>query len=479
MELESSRGSVGGSRAARPSAAAGTEYTPRKREAAALSAGSPDTPVGAPCESSRSAQRVPHPLISAARASASTFASLPWIRRLAADYARPFEALAPFYRGQSRRRGAWRDSIARTKPTLAIARAGGPDRDEQCRRNAPPAARDACARLLDPRTVAVVTGSRRACSAVRSSRCSRPSPRSGSPPRSSAARPAGGGGLLDRCRGPRLGRGRVRRPARRGVRTRTLTLPAARGRGNHVPVATIALGRRRSSSCCRDARGGVAGHGVHRRAARSAARGVPARAWHGRGLRPLARRRARAARGWCSTTVPTPPPSPLRRGSSRDELTTRANVAAGVRGGRRPRATGLPRAGHAPPRRGRAVLPRRGATGHPIARDGSDFVGGRDGLRPRDWPTRRSSNPSTSAPTCCCDRSSRTRSSPPSPTWPGRASSPIWASCKRCLRALRDSRCRSSCRAPRPRCSIRRAARFLSRYHLSMHAAAGAGRERR
>ena len=83
----------------------------------------------------------------------------PWIRRLAADYAYDFRAVAPFFSGNPTEPSAWTDAIAR-----AHAHRPGRDRiapvvaDQQRRRNAPPAARAAGALLADPRTVAVITG---------------------------------------------------------------------------------------------------------------------------------------------------------------------------------------------------------------------------------------------------------------------------------------------------------------------------------
>jgi bacillithiol biosynthesis cysteine-adding enzyme BshC len=83
----------------------------------------------------------------------------PWVRRLAADYAYDFRAVAPFFSGDPSDRGAWAD---------AIARAQGHDRRrediaaviaaQQARREAPSRARDAARLLTDRRTVAVVTG---------------------------------------------------------------------------------------------------------------------------------------------------------------------------------------------------------------------------------------------------------------------------------------------------------------------------------
>ncbi len=83
----------------------------------------------------------------------------PWIRRLAADYAYDFGAVAPFFSGDPSDRTAWADAIARSqayerrRADIAAVIAG-----QQQRRNAPPRAREAGRLLADSRTVAVVTG---------------------------------------------------------------------------------------------------------------------------------------------------------------------------------------------------------------------------------------------------------------------------------------------------------------------------------
>jgi bacillithiol biosynthesis cysteine-adding enzyme BshC len=84
---------------------------------------------------------------------------LPGIKRLAADYAYAFGALAPFFAGDPSDRAAWADAVARTqshqrrpRELAAVLRA------QQQRRGAPPAAVAAAERLADPRTVAVLTG---------------------------------------------------------------------------------------------------------------------------------------------------------------------------------------------------------------------------------------------------------------------------------------------------------------------------------
>jgi bacillithiol biosynthesis cysteine-adding enzyme BshC len=83
----------------------------------------------------------------------------PWIRRLAADYAYDFRAVAPFFSGDPADRAAWADAITRTQAhdrrrdeiAAVIAR-------QQERRQAPPKAREAGRLLADRRTVAVVSG---------------------------------------------------------------------------------------------------------------------------------------------------------------------------------------------------------------------------------------------------------------------------------------------------------------------------------
>jgi bacillithiol biosynthesis cysteine-adding enzyme BshC len=83
----------------------------------------------------------------------------PWIRRLAADYAYDFRAVAPFFSGDPADRAAWADAIARTQAhdrradELAAVIAA-----QQERRQAPAYAREAGRLLADRRTVAVVTG---------------------------------------------------------------------------------------------------------------------------------------------------------------------------------------------------------------------------------------------------------------------------------------------------------------------------------
>ena len=83
----------------------------------------------------------------------------PWIRRLAADYAYDFRAVAPFFSGDPADRGAWAQAIARTQAyerrRLDIAAVIG---EQQRRRDASPSAVEAGRLLADQRTVAILTG---------------------------------------------------------------------------------------------------------------------------------------------------------------------------------------------------------------------------------------------------------------------------------------------------------------------------------
>ena len=82
-----------------------------------------------------------------------------WIRRLAGDYAFDFAKIASLYAGDPASRQAWTDAIARTRgmtrPNAAVASLLAA---QQERRGAPPAAREAAQKLVDPKTVAIVTG---------------------------------------------------------------------------------------------------------------------------------------------------------------------------------------------------------------------------------------------------------------------------------------------------------------------------------
>jgi bacillithiol biosynthesis cysteine-adding enzyme BshC len=83
----------------------------------------------------------------------------PWIRRLAADYAFDYARVEPFFAGNPATPNAWADTIERSQATprrpaeLAQVLA-----NQQARREAPPEARQAAARLADPAARVVITG---------------------------------------------------------------------------------------------------------------------------------------------------------------------------------------------------------------------------------------------------------------------------------------------------------------------------------
>lgn len=111
------------------------------------------------CNSSR---LVPFPSTPAASAGALAIdiRQLPWIRRLAADYAFAFPRLASFYAGDPADDAAWRDAIARVHaaPPRATPELAALIAAQQTARQAPAEALAAAAALADRRTVAVVTG---------------------------------------------------------------------------------------------------------------------------------------------------------------------------------------------------------------------------------------------------------------------------------------------------------------------------------
>jgi bacillithiol biosynthesis cysteine-adding enzyme BshC len=84
---------------------------------------------------------------------------LPWVSALTRDYNHAYDNVAAFYAGNPAQPHAWRDAIARAQahprqrtPLTAVLEA------QQLARRAPEASRYACARLGDPRAVAIVTG---------------------------------------------------------------------------------------------------------------------------------------------------------------------------------------------------------------------------------------------------------------------------------------------------------------------------------
>jgi len=93
------------------------------------------------------------------RASAVDVRRFPWVRPLAGEYAFNYGRVDGLYAGDPNDPAAWRTAIARVQQHNrnrdGIARV---IRTQQEQRGAPPAARDAAARLADRSTVAVVTG---------------------------------------------------------------------------------------------------------------------------------------------------------------------------------------------------------------------------------------------------------------------------------------------------------------------------------
>ncbi len=83
----------------------------------------------------------------------------PGIRKLAADYAFEFSSLAPFFSGDPSSPASWTTAIANaqnySRPRAELSTIITKQLE---RRDAPPAAREAAARLADPHTVAIVTG---------------------------------------------------------------------------------------------------------------------------------------------------------------------------------------------------------------------------------------------------------------------------------------------------------------------------------
>jgi bacillithiol biosynthesis cysteine-adding enzyme BshC len=83
----------------------------------------------------------------------------PWVKKLAADYAFQFSALAPFFSGDPSAPASWSAAIAnaRKHPRRRAELSALLIRQLE-RRDAPAAARHAAERLADPATVAIVTG---------------------------------------------------------------------------------------------------------------------------------------------------------------------------------------------------------------------------------------------------------------------------------------------------------------------------------
>ena len=117
------------------------------------------TPRSGVCKSSRpvSSPSVP---ASATGSLAIDIRQLPWMRRLATDYAFAFDGLSSFYAGDPASPEAWRAVIAQIHAGVPRALRALADllTAQQTAREAPAAARAAAATFADPKTVAIVTG---------------------------------------------------------------------------------------------------------------------------------------------------------------------------------------------------------------------------------------------------------------------------------------------------------------------------------
>jgi bacillithiol biosynthesis cysteine-adding enzyme BshC len=83
----------------------------------------------------------------------------PWVKKLAADYAFQFSALAPFFSGDPASPGSWKAAIANAqKHPRRRAELSALVAKQLERRDAPAAARAAAAQLADPATIAILTG---------------------------------------------------------------------------------------------------------------------------------------------------------------------------------------------------------------------------------------------------------------------------------------------------------------------------------
>ena len=113
----------------------------------------------------------------------------------------------------------------------------------------------------------------------------------------------------------------------------------------------------------------------------------------------------------------------------------------------------------------------------PIRRDGATaFVVGDARESTGDLlDARARSSRTSSAPTCCCGRSCRTRSFPPSATWPAPTSWPTSASSRR-LRGVRHPDAADAAARHAPRSLDANAMRFLDAARVPARVAAGAGR---
>ncbi len=347
-------------------------------------------------------------------------AQLPWARPFNLDVATAFDKVAHAFAGDPAQPAAWRDAIARVtaqprdRGAIAAALAA-----QQSARQTPEAARANAARLADPRTVVVATGQQagvfggpiftllKALTAIKLARGSR---------RRTACRRCRCSGSTRRIttgtKSPAVRfstpswRRRPSASARVRVRVRVRS-PPSRSRPAPPPPPSPPCARRfpptEFTAALLDTLGPPlrgwrdAGARLRRPDGRPARPARPGRLRRLRSGHQAARRRAVRPRAVVARrdvrSSPPPPAPPSRRAATRRRLR---------RAPRRPRCSRSAR------RASRSGAPTPATTRSAIAR----------WAVPTSSPTRRRT-PNASARTCCCGRSSRTRSSRPSPTSAG------------------------------------------------------------
>ena len=224
---------------------------------------------------------------------------LPWVKRLAADYAYAFSGLAPFFSGNPADAAAWAAAIAPNagaSSTPSGTGAGHPRATAASRRARPGAGRGRAPRRCADRCRA----HRPAGGSVRRSGLHAAQIHHRAQARRTGvarARRAGGRRVLDRGRRPRLGRGAIVHGAGRGTGVPD-GRPAAAAAGQSG-AGRDDRARRSDRGGPRRARTDAAGHRVPRLAPRRPARGLQAGHRYGRGIRAMDGAGARRTRADC------------------------------------------------------------------------------------------------------------------------------------------------------------------------------------